>query len=43
MHFPAESLLSKAALSVERNYKDIDPKDTALLLWSFGRINYHSY
>ena len=38
MRLPAASLYKKILDSIEPNYKDIEAKDCAVLLWSFGRL-----
>jgi hypothetical protein len=35
--------MSKITASVERNYKDIEIKDLAILFWSYGRIEYQNF
>ena len=32
------TLISKIISTIQPNYTDYDPKDTALLVWSFGRL-----
>jgi hypothetical protein len=42
LRLPAISLINKIAKSIEKNYKDLEVKDSVLLFWSFGRIRSHS-
>ena len=42
LRLPAISLLNRVAKSVEKNYKDLEVKDLAVLFWSFARIHSQS-
>jgi hypothetical protein len=38
LRLPAISLINMVGKSVEKNYKDYEVKDMAVLFWSFARI-----
>jgi hypothetical protein len=42
LRLPAISLINRVAKSVEKNYKDLEVKDMAVLFWSFARIRSQS-
>lgn len=42
LRLPAVSLINRVAKSVEKNYKDLEVKDMAVLFWSFARIRSQS-
>ena len=41
MRLPAKKLYAKIGRSVGDNYSALEPKDTAILLWAFTRVQYY--
>ena len=40
MRLPAKEIYIKVGKALETNYRVLEPKDTAILIWAFTRVQY---